>query len=77
MVIDLTQEGAGGCPFAMGAEIAKEIVTCALNKRRGYLSGNKEDLRIVQSQRKRIREREGCYREEMEVQLHQNNHSGV
>lgn len=53
------------------------IVTCALNKRRGYLSGNKEDLRIVQSQRKRIREREGCYREEMEVQLHQNNHSGV
>lgn len=43
-----------------------------------YSSGNKEGAEDVQSQlRKRIREREECYREKMEVQLQQNNHNGV
>lgn len=47
-------------------------------QKRIYLSGNKKGVEDVQSQlRKRIREREECYREKMEVQLQQNNHSGV
>ena len=58
--------------------ITSDIKALLKEKKRAFLSGNREELKTVQRElRRRIREGKNIYRKKMEEQLQQNNISGV